>query len=356
MTDTLKFPWEVLQQGLEDLCLASGSGPQEAQLVSSRLLKANLAGHDSHGLIRMAWYLEQVKAGKLKPGQTPSMQVDAGPVALVNGNRGYGQVGAEYAMGLAIERGRDNGVGAVGVTNLGHLGRLADYVISATEVGLIGIMFTSTGGYSKLVAPFGGSQRRMSTNPIAAAFPGDGPHPVVFDMATSAYAEGKFRVFRDAGQQAPPNLLLDPQGKPTTDPEDFYNGGAILPLGADQGYKGYLLNFLVEVLGGLLTGGGYLGKEEDPLFNNCSLMITLNVETFRSMGDFKQELGALIDYLKGTPTVENGEVLAPGELEFRREAQRRAEGVPLAPATVDTLQAELDHYKVPLQLRSHELG
>ena len=353
MTEMLQFSWEFLQSALHDLCVASGSPPEEAALVSSRLLKANLAGHDSHGLIRMPWYLGQIKEGRLNPGQQPVVHVDAGPVALVNGNRGYGQVGAEFAMMECIRRAEKHGISAVGVTNLGHIGRLADYVVSAANAGLVGMVFTSTGGYSKIVAPFGGKSRRMSTNPIAAAFPSDGPHPVVFDMATSAFAEGKFRVLRDAGLMAPENLLLDPDGNPTNDPEQFYAGGAILPLGAEQGYKGYLLNFLVEVLGGLMTGGGYLGKEQDPPFNNCSMMIALNVEAFRAMADFKSELGALIQYLKETPPGSEGGVLSPGELEVRKTQERRAGGVPLAPATVEALQAELDHFGVPLQLHQH---
>jgi len=356
MTELIHFPWEGLRDAAISLCKASGSPEGEANLVASRLLKSNLVGHDSHGLIRLSMYMEWIRKGMIVPGATPELAVDKGGIALVNGNRGYGQTIAERTMEIAIERGRAHGVAAIGVTNLAHIGRLADYVISAARAGLVGMVFTSTGGYSKIVAPFGGKSGRMSTNPIAMALPSDREHPIVFDMATSAYAEGKFRVFRDTGRSAPENLLLDKEGHPTTNPDDFFNGGTILPLGGEQGYKGYLLNFMVEALGGLLTGGGYMGRDENPLFNNCSLMITIDVEAFRAMTDFKGDLEGLLHWLKDSPTHPGDEVLLPGEKEVRMEAERMRNGVPLAPKTVEALQAELDRYGVELALNSIALN
>ena len=151
---------------------------------------------------------------------------------------------------------------------------------------------------------------------------------------------------RDAGGRMPPNVLLDKDGQPSTDPNDLYGGGAIRPLGGDQGYKGYLLNFLIEVLGGILTDGGHLGKEEKPLFNNSSLMIVLNVAVYRALPDFKRELENLIAYLKQVRAAEGGGVLYPGEKEVLMEQKRRASGIPLPKATVEGLQFELDHYKL----------
>ncbi|MEE8394571.1 MAG: Ldh family oxidoreductase, partial [bacterium] len=356
VSETLYFRWESLRDAAHALCLATGSPEQEATLVANRLLKANLTGHDSHGIIRLAVYMTWVREGRFKAGMKPEFLMDNGSTALLTGNWGFGQVAAQRAMEVAIERGLRHGVAAVGVTELGHIGRLADYAVAASEAGLIGMVFTATGGLSRLVAPFGGAAARMSTNPICVAFPSDRGDPIVFDMATSVYAEGKFRVFRDAKAQAPENLLIDKQGQPTTDPEDFYDGGAILPLGGGQGYKGYLLNFMVEVLGGLLTGGGFVGRDKKPAFNNCTMMITVDVAKFRDLPDFKRELEALIGYLKDSPTQEGQEVLYPGELEARREAHRRAAGVPLAAKTVQDLQAELDRAGVPITLADQALA
>ena len=347
------FPHARLQQVTHDILIGTGSPEPEAALVAERLVKSNLTGHDSHGVIRIPRYMDWLREGMIKPGQRVDFLRDNGSTAVLTGHRGYGQVVATEAMKVAVQRAKEHMLAAIGVTDLTHIGRLADYAVMAAGAGMIGMVFTSTGGFSRLVAPFGGAERRMSTNPMAVAFPTDRESPVVFDMASSAYAEGKFRVFSEAGSPTPRGVLIDPAGRPSTDPEDLYRGGAILPLGGAQGYKGYLLNFMMEVLGGLLTGGGFVGKEEKPLFNNCSLMIVLNVAAFRELPAFKAELEQLIDYLKASRVAEGGEVLYPGEKEARKEAERRAKGVPLAETTVAKIQAEMERYGVAGTLIEH---
>jgi uncharacterized oxidoreductase len=344
------FPAPVLRETAREVLRAAGSPADEAELVAARLVQANLAGHDSHGIIRLHQYMDMQRAGSIKPGRKVEFVRDNGSTAVLSGQRGFGQTIATEAMKIAIQRAREYNLAALGVTDLNHVGRLSDYVVLAAQQNLIAMMWTSTGGYSRLVAPFGAFERRMSTNPFAAAFPSDRADPVVFDFATSAYAEGKFKVMRDAGAGMPPNVLLDKEGAPSTDPLDLYAGGAIRPLGGDQGYKGYLLNFLVEVLGGILTGGGHLGKTEAPPFSNSSLMILLNVAAYRALPDFKRELESLIAYLKGAQSAPGERVLAPGEKEALIERERSAKGIALPAATVAGIQAELDHFKIGRKL------
>ncbi len=350
MSDTYYFPPEKLRQAVCDLFLASGSPQEEADLVSGRLLKADLTGHPSHGIIRVPMYLRMMRADLIKPGAEPSLLLDHGSIAVVNGNYSYGQVGAEKAMSEAIERARTHGVAAVGVINLGHIGRLADYAVSAARANCIGMVYTTCGGAASLVAPFEGCARRMATNPMAVAFPSDREYPVVLDMATSVFAEGKLRVMIAANKPAPEDALLDKEGRPTTNPADFYDGGTLLPLGGKQGYKGYLLNFMVEVLGGLLTNGGFLGKEENAKFSNDSLMIVIDVEKFQDPAQFKTDLERLIKYLKESPVSQGKEVLYPGEVEARKEAELLKSGVPLAAGTVERIQKEMDRYNVSINL------
>ncbi len=350
MATVYLFPHARLEQVTHDILIGAGSPEPEAALLAERLVKSNLTGHDSHGIIRIPRYMQWLREGVIHPGQKADFVRDNGSTAVMSGHRGYGHVIANEAMRVAIARAREHMVSAIGVTDLTHIGRLADYAVLASEADQIGLVFTATGGFSKLVAPFGGSERRMSTNPLAVAFPSDRADPIVFDFASSAYAEGKFRVFSEGKVQTPPNVLLDKDGHPSTDPDDLYAGGAIRPLGGDQGYKGYLLNFMMEVLGGLLTGGGFVGKEEHPPFNNCSLMICLNVSAFREVPAFKAELEQLIAYLKATRPADGEEVLYPGEKEARKEADRRANGVPLAETTVQNLQAEMERYGVAGEL------
>jgi uncharacterized oxidoreductase len=257
-------------------------------------------------------------------------------------------------MKVAIDRSHAHGIAAVGVTNLAHAGRLADYAVAAARADCVGMVFTATGGASEWVAPFEGSAPRMSTNPMAVGVPSDREFPIVFDMATCVWAEGKFKVLMDTEQPAPENTLIDKQGRPTIRPADLYDGGAILPIGGRQGYKGYLLNFMIEVLAGLLTGGGHAGREGDRVFNNCTMMIVIDVAKFRELPQFKAELEALIRFLKDTPVLEGKEVLYPGELEARREVETLRTGIPLAAKTVERLQEEMDRYGVGIRLQ--ELG
>lgn len=346
MENVYLFAPNILESTARAVLSAAGSPPAEAELVAQRLVKANLTGHDSHGIIRLHQYMDWLRAGTLKPGRHVEVVRDSGSTAVLTGHRGFGQTIATEAMTIAIAKAREHNLAAVGVRDLLHVGRLADYVVLAARQGLVALMFTCTGGFSHLVAPFGGFQRRMSTNPLAAAFPSDRDQPIVMDFASSAYAEGKFKVMRDAGGQMPPHVLLDKDGRPSVNPHDLYAGGAIRPLGGDQGYKGYLLNFLIEVLGGILTEGGHMGKEEKPLFSNSSLMIVLNVTAYRALPDFKRELENLIAYLKGAHSAEGQQVLYPGEKEALMEQRRRAEGIPLPKATVEGLQFELDHFEL----------
>jgi LDH2 family malate/lactate/ureidoglycolate dehydrogenase len=350
MGATYYFQPEILSRAVFNLCRASGSPQDEAELVSTRLLKADLTGHPSHGIIRIPMYMRMLRNDWIKPGVKPEFIRDSGPTALINGNRSYGQVGAEKAMTVAIGKAKEYGIAGVGVTNLAHIGRLADFANAASRAECLGLVFTSCGGVSSIVAPFEGLARRMATNPIALGIPSDREYPVVMDLATSVFAEGKLRVMLAAGKQAPEKTLLDKEGNPTTNPADFYAGGALLPLGGVQGYKGYLLNFMVEVLAGLLTGGGYAGGDTKAPFNNCTLMIVIDVQKFRELPLFKSELEGMIKFLKETPVAEGREVLYPGEKEFRHEKAILKSGVPLADQTVKEIQEELDRYQVPIQL------
>jgi uncharacterized oxidoreductase len=275
----------------------------------------------------------------------------------VKGNRAYGQVVAEEGMRLAVERARAHGVACVALIDLMHIGRLADYAISGARAGMVAMVFTATGGAGQIVAPFGGIARRLSTNPFAVAFPSRREYPVVMDMATSVIANGKLRVAKEEGRPVAPGLILDAEGNPTIDPAEVERGGAILPLGGERlGYKGYLMAFLVEALGGLLTGGGFAGIEPEPRFSNPSCLIAIDVRRFRPLADFQDELERLIAYLKATPHREGKEVLYPGEVEERNERERRARGIPLPMTTIRDLQGELDRAGIGTKLEAHAMG
>ncbi len=344
------FDPQGLREAAAALFRAAGAPPTEAAEVARLLVLANLGGHDSHGVVRIPQYLRNIRRGRLQPGAACTVTVDNGAAVRLSANWGFGQTGTLEAVRLGIERARTRNAVAVGVSELNHNGRLADYLPPLLEAGMIGLLFAASSGFNALVAPFGGSERRLNTNPFAAGFPSAGAAPLAFDIATSASSQGRMKVLVDSGLAAPPGVLIDAQGHPSTDPRDLYRGGAILPFGEAQGYKGYLLNVLVEVLGGILTDGGFMGQPKREAGGQCLLLIALNVAAFRDLPLFHAELERLIAYLKATRPLPGQEILAPGEASARRLHERSRTGIALPAATVQDLQAELTHYGLPTDL------
>lgn len=304
---------------------AAGTPPSTADLVAASLVESNLVGHDSHGVVRVVQYLASIESGQLDPKAEPTVAQETSVIALIDAHSGFGQVAAHFAMRTAIDKGRQHGLAAAGLVDCGHVGRMGEWVEMAAAEGLIGLAFCNGGGGRGIVAPFGGTQRILGTNPIAAAIPLAQRAPVVLDFATSAVAEGKVRIARNSGKSIPEGWILDKEGRPSTHPADLYDGGVILPA---AGHKGFGLSLLVEFMGGLLTGSGCPALGMAP--RNGVLFIVLNVDAFRPLIDFTAEGDAMVAAIKGVkPATGFDEVLLPGEPEARTAAHRRQHGIPL---------------------------
>lgn len=339
----------ALHDLLVGLFRAGGSEAEEAEAVAAHLVEANLVGHDSHGAIRAPKYLAWVAAGELLPNRHAMIAIDAGPLLVLDGGFGYGQVIGAEAMARAIERVRAHGLALVGIRNSGHLGRIGAWAGTLAEAGLVSVHFVNTSGYGILVAPHGATERRLSANPIAGGAPGpDGP--IVLDIATSATAEGKIQVARNKGEALPPGLVLDGAGRPVTDPEAFYRDppGAILPFG---GHKGSGLSVFREILAGSLTGGGSSHAASPTAWRLVNNMLTLAVDPAR-LGDghaFAADVARLADWVRSARPATPGEwPLLPGEIERRTRAERLRDGIPLDPATVRQLAETAAAYRVAL--------
>ena len=342
----------ALHDAALQLFRASGSPEEEAALLARLLTDASLSGAESHGLSRIPQYLGRLRNGIVKAGQQPEITVDRGCAALISGNHGYGQVMANFAISQAIERTAKHGMSVVGLVEVGHIGRLGDFASMAAEAGLVCLVFASSGGVSRWMAPFNGKQARMGTNPMAAAFPSDRAHPVVFDFAASAVANGKIQTWTKNGQPAPEGVLIDADGNPTTDPNVVGNGGAILPLGGPEGgHKGFGIAFMVEVLSGILTVGAFSGGPDAKTTNNVTTFVTIDAGIFRAVSDFKEDLNRFIGFLKDTPAQAGKEIRIPGETSGRTRAERMRDGIPLSETIVAGIQAELDAYGVDVDLR-----
>jgi uncharacterized oxidoreductase len=200
-------------------------------------------------------------------------------------------------------------------------------------------MMCDSGRAPKQVAPFGGREARLGTNPLAIAFPSDLEAPVLVDMATSAVAGGKIAVARARRAPIPTGWILDHEGRPTTDPAALGEGGVMLPLGGPEGHKGYALSFAVETLAAILPGLGF-GVDPDGRHNDGAFLLAFDPGAFLPPDRFRAEVAAFARYLKATPPAQGfAEVLYPGELEHRTALARRRDGIPVEDATWEHLGA-----------------
>jgi len=325
------FPPDGIAQLISALFRAVGCPDADAALIADHLVESNLVGHDSHGVIRAAKYIDWVGRGEVLPGARTEIVRSAGPLAVIDGGFGFGQVVGAQAMQEAVARAAAHGFALIAIRNAGHLGRIGAWAEHLARAGLVSVHFVNTSGFGILVAPHGGSDRRLSANPIAAGVPVKGGEPLVLDIATSSIAEGKIQVMRNKRQPLPAATVVDGKGRPTTDAEAFYSDppGAILPFG---GHKGSGLSFFCEILAGSLSGG-LASHPQAPtagrLVNNM-LTLAFDPAAFGGTEAFAEDVLKLAGGVKGSPPIEpGGEVLLPGEIEQRTRAQRLAAGVPV---------------------------
>jgi LDH2 family malate/lactate/ureidoglycolate dehydrogenase len=326
------------------LLRAAGASQDEAEAVAVGCVKANLAGHDSHGIIAIPTYIDRIKAGHIVPGAQWSIVQQSPTTTVVDGHWGFGFYVNAKAMELTIEKAKKSNVAAVTVFRQSHVGRLAAYPLMAIKEGMIAIATADSGRSTKVVAPFGGREARLGTNPISIAVPSNLPGPLYLDMATSAVAAGKVALAAARGDQIPSGWIIDNAGKATTDPTQLKKGGALLPLGGSEGYKGSGLAVMVEVLCGLLTGLGF-GVEPTGRHNDGCFMAAFNVAAFRPLADFKNEVTEFARYLGTTPPAEGSPgVFYPGEVEYIREQERQRSGIDVEDATWEKLRSLASHY------------
>jgi len=318
----------TLRKLMSALFEAVGTPPDTARFVGDSLVDANLAGHDSHGVIRILHYIEMVRAGKVDPGAQPCVIQRQGATAVLDGAWGWGQPAMMLATETAIDLARRYGLGAAVVRRCYHIGRVAPYVERIAREGMVGLAMASAG---PAVAPYGSRSRVMGTNPIAWAAPRAGDRePVCLDIATAAVAEGKLRVARAKGVPAPPGAIVNVDGHPSLDPNEFYAGGALLPFG---GHKGSGLSILVQII-----GHGLAGIDRAQLMEhrgaNGPFVLALNPEAFGVGSTFVEAVEEQCAEISHAAPAEGFEsVLLPGEPEMIARAERAKAGIPVPDST-----------------------
>ncbi|MBI2192508.1 MAG: Ldh family oxidoreductase [Planctomycetes bacterium] len=322
-----------------ELLLGAGAPLEEAHLVARLLVAANLAGHDSHGVLRLPAYLQAIREGLCRPGTPVRIVCERPAMAILDGGWNFGQVVAARAAEMAIAKARSHAVGVVTAHRACHVGRLADYCAMAAASGCIGIMSTNGHGSDQDVSPHGGTDRRLPTNPIGYGLPTGKGFPLVLDMTTSVVATGKLRVALHRGESIPPGWILDGHGRPSTDPKDFWGPppGCSLPLG---GYKGFGLGLVLDILSGALSEAGCTRGESCPVGNGIFFQ-AIHIESFTTLDEFLFQVDRLIDHVKGSPLAPGFEaILMPGEASARRTRERQAQGIPVDEVTWQKLAGE----------------
>lgn len=346
--DQVFVPVDVIRALGARIFEAAGSSPTEAKTIITRLSGANLRGHDSHGVIRIPRYVQWAQDGIQVPNQTVAVLQDQPSFAVIDGRFGFGQSVGEQTVDIGIAKAKQHGVAMTALRNSGHLGRIGDWAERAAAQNIVSIHMVNVRG-SLIVAPFGGIDRRGSTNPFCAGIPLAGQEPIVLDFATSLVAEGKALVALKGGKPLPPGALVDGDGTVTSDPSPLYgevppgsypdpsNGpGALRAFGE---HKGFGMNFLMEMMAGALTGSGTageLGEAQRRRFCNGMLSFYVDLDAVSEAPTetghpFATEVMNYAAFVKSArPTEPDGQVLIPGEKEKMTMADRMKTGLPLA--------------------------
>jgi LDH2 family malate/lactate/ureidoglycolate dehydrogenase len=358
METILRFKREDLIDFVIRYMTKMGVPAEDAAIVGDVLVSADLRGVESHGLIRLAsYYGSRIQKGYIDPATPYKILHETPSTASIDGGNGCGQVVAKKSMQLCIEKAKTSGIAAISVKKSNHYGIAGYYSMMALEHGMIGLSFTNS---QPLVAPTYGKTAVLGTNPISIAAPTNHAWPYVLDMATSAVAYGKIQLYEKLNKAIPIGWGVDEDGQPTTDPSKIKPGGhgALMPLGGmdiTAGYKGYGLAVFVEIFCSLLSGGcflSYVGSPAKPDPTCVShFFMALNIEFFRPVIDFKNQMDDMIALLKKSPlAVGRDEIMVAGELEFQYEKFNREHGVPLVKPIVDELTLEGAKIGVPFNV------
>jgi len=340
MTSSTPAPTPIDPLALVDFAASvytrAGLPDADARLIADTLVQADLWGHQSHGVLRLGWYLARIRSGAMRAVTVPEFVMDGGAVAVIDGHDGVGQVLATLAATEAIRRAKRHGIGAVGVRNSNHFGTAMYYTLMAPRDGCIAMLTTNA---SPAMAPWGGREKLVGNNPWSIAAPAGRHAPMVMDIANTGVARGKIYLARQRGEPIPPGWAINAAGEPTTDAQEAIDG-IVLPMAE---HKGYVIAMMMDMLAGVLTGSGFGAQVNGPYQadrkSHCGhLMIAMDVAAFQPHAEFDARMEQLIAAIKAAPVAQGfDEVFYPGEIEARSDAQHRAEGLALPADTLADL-------------------
>lgn len=320
----------------------------DADIIASLMVQSDLAGADGHGIFRLPTYLKRIRAGGVNLHPNIHIEREQGATALINGDNALGHLVMNRAVDLAIKKVKQHSVCWIGSHYGNHSGAASVYVRKLAEQGYIGIYMAV--GNANHMAPWGGIDLLLSTNPIAIAVPaGDGP-TVLLDIATTVAAYGKVKVAAQKGGSIPGDWMIDRQGKPITDPKKSADG-SLLPIG---GHKGYGLAVMIGLLAGALNNAA-VGKgtidfntHHDLVTNTGQTIIAVDPSAFGNTEDFINRVIALVSDLKNSSTLPGvKEIRAPGEGAAKTRVERIKNGIPVSPELLEALNTCAQECGIP---------
>ena len=297
-----------------------GCDEETARFVALHLVDADIKGVESHGVMRLIQYVEQADEGYFQPSARPELKENGQGAWLVDGQRGFGMPAINLAVDTAVTQAKKQGISAVGIMNCGHTGRLGAFCEQGARESCLIILFGGGGrGIWRQVAPHGGTKAVLPTNPYAFGIPGGDKGPVILDFATSVAAGGWIYAAKSAGGEVPEGMIVDPDGNPSRDPDDYLQGGALLPA---AGPKGYGLALIAELVGEAMLG---------PVTVDLHwILLAIDVGRYRAPSEFHARAEAILAELRACPPAPGFDrVEIPGERERAIEKKRRSSGIPV---------------------------
>ncbi len=334
----------ALRAAMEGALVKAGMSDEHARQTADVLLDAELRGYDDHGVFFLGEIYKWFKAGALNPAPNIRVVQETDSSLLLDGDKGCAVAASYQAMRWCVERARTRGIATAGIKNSGHFVAAAPFPTWAAKQGFIGL---AAANVVPLMPAPGGRSRSLGTNPLCFAAPTGGDYPLVFDMATSAIAGFKARILAQQGKSVPEGLVIDANGRPTTDPGDLDRGGSLAPVG---GYKGFGMALMVEVLAGVLTGAQFGQNAGVTHGKEGHFFLALNPEAFMPLAEFRSRMDELLRWVKSGERIEGvEEIVVPGERGQRRAAELTAQGrAPLDPVAWRTLETVCTEVGVPL--------
>jgi len=346
----IKIKEEKVRKFAFNVCKKIGLSEEDAFIFSDSLIYASLRGVDSHGIMRLPYYIQRIELGGTNIKPNIKIIKEKSGTILIDGDNGLGQVVGTYAAKLAVNRAKETGIASVGVRGSSHFGAAQYYAVKIADKNMVG--FATTNGYPGMAA-WGGAKNVICNNPFAIAVSYKKEQPLVLDIAMSNIAGGKVILAAKNKQKIPKGLILNKNGKDSEDPNDLFNGGAVLPFAQ---HKGYGLAFMIEIIAGALTGAGMLRqiplwfKDLKGNLNIGHFFVAINIESYMNILDFRERLYWIAKEIKASPLKEGSKsILLPGEIEWETEIDRRKNGIPISDEVLEDLKQLSKKFKEKLE-------